>query len=114
MPLWGQDPAPAPHSADTTHRDNSDHAIEVRIRGRFARSKINEDGFRVRVEDGADILEGTTDVSQHKGTATRLAKLAGATAVDNRIVVSEEGRRRATRHRRTQPRRVHVRRSDAR
>ena len=47
------------------------------------------------VHDGVATLEGKTDVIQHKGVATRLARLGGALAVQNRIQVSEEARARA-------------------
>ncbi len=63
---------------------------------------------------GVAILEGRTGVVQHKGTATRLAKLAGATRVDNRIKITEEARQEAARKRRGKPRRVKVQRGQPR
>ena len=66
----------------------------------WSSSKIAANGFSVRVHDGEVVLEGTTDVIQHKGTATRLAKLAGARRVDNRIKITEEARQKAARKRR--------------
>jgi len=83
-----------------------DAQIEAQIRAKFAKSKISADHFTVRVQGGVATLEGRTDVVQHKGTATRLARTAGAPSVNNRIQVSEaaltkarknleEGRRRA-------------------
>lgn len=99
----GQAPAPAPeHSSE-------DSRLEESIRARFAKSKIAVNGFEVRVVDGEAILRGRTDVVQHKGTATRLAKLAGATRVDNRIEVTDRAREKASRSSRSHPRRVHVR-----
>ena len=74
---------------------SNDAAIERAIQARFARSKISTNGFTVRVQAGVAILEGKTGVIQHKGTATRLAKRAGAKRVDNRIQISEAARQRA-------------------
>jgi BON domain len=74
---------------------SNDAAIERAIQARFARSKISTNGFTVRVQAGVAILEGKTGVIQHKGTATRLAKRAGARRVDNRIQISEAARQRA-------------------
>lgn len=72
-----------------------DARIEKDIRARFARSKINADGFTVHVQGGVATLEGHTDVVQHKGVATRLAKSAGAVAVNNRIQPSEAARQKS-------------------
>ncbi len=74
----------------------NDGAVERAIQARFARSKISTNGFTVRVQSGVAILEGKTGVIQHKGTATRLAKRAGARRVDNRIQISDAARQRAT------------------
>jgi len=73
----------------------SDASIEQNIKARFAKSKIAADGFTVRVQRGAAILEGTTNVIQRKGAATRLAKLGGAASVDNRIRIGEAARQKA-------------------
>jgi hypothetical protein len=83
--------APKPPAAP-----GSDAEIERDIRQRFAKSKIGTNGFRVRVQNGIATLEGKTDILQHKGTATRLAKSAGARAVENRIEVSEAARQKAS------------------
>jgi hypothetical protein len=80
-------PKPAPAAPDA--------AIEQNIKARFAKSKISEDKFTVRVQRGVAILEGTTNVIQRKGTATRLAKLGGAASVDNRIRIGDEARQKA-------------------
>ena len=61
-----------------------DEQVEAAIRARFARSKIGRNNFTVRVSGGVATLEGETDVVQHKGTATRLAKGSGAARVVNR------------------------------
>ena len=75
-----------------------DADIEHAVQARFARSKISADGFVVHVQNGVAILNGKTGIIQHKGTATRLAKRAGARSVDNRIEISEEARQKAAAH----------------
>lgn len=96
----------APPRPQAAKKPVPDAQIEASIRARFARSKIGADGFKVHVQGGVASLEGRTDVVQHKGTATRMCKSAGAVAVNNRIQVSdaakakaaanlEKGRRRA-------------------
>jgi len=75
----------------------SDAGIEKAIRARFARSRISADNFQVKVQSGVAILEGSTNIIQRKGTATRLAKLAGARAVQNNIRISEAARQKAAR-----------------
>jgi len=93
---------------------NEDRQIEAAIRARFARSKINEDHFQVRVQGGVATIEGRTDVLQHKGVATRLAKSNGATAVINKIEVSEAAREKAAANLALGRRRAQVKRSDVR
>ncbi len=92
----------------------SDAQIEADIRARFARSKINEDKFQVRVQGGVATIEGRTDVIQHKGTATRLAKTAGAAAVNNRVQISDAARQKAAGNLAEGRRRAQIKRSDAR
>lgn len=70
----------------------TDAEIEAEIRRRFAKSKIAEDGFTVKVRSGVALLEGRTKVVQRKGVATRLAKLGGARRVDNQIRIDEAAR----------------------
>ena len=67
----------------------SDAAIEAAIRAKFAKSKINADKFQVHVQGGVATIEGRTNVIQHKGVATRLAKTGGAIAVNNHIQISD-------------------------
>jgi hypothetical protein len=76
-------------------RGLSDATIEQTIRMKLAKSKIGKDGFKVRVQNGVAYWEGKTDVIQHKGAATRMAKTAGAVAVVNHIQISEAARRKA-------------------
>jgi autotransporter translocation and assembly factor TamB len=72
-----------------------DSEIEANIRARFAKSKISASKFQVSVRGGTATITGRTEVIQHKGVATRLAKLGGARAVDNKIQISDAFRERA-------------------
>jgi hypothetical protein len=72
-----------------------DAAIEQNIRARFAKSKIAPEKFQVRVQSGVATIEGKTDVIQHKGAATRMAKTGGATKVINKVQISENARQKA-------------------
>jgi hypothetical protein len=72
-----------------------DSAIEQNIRAKFAKSKINVEHFTVSVKNGVATIDGKTNVIQHKGVATRLAKSGGALAVSNRIQISEEAKAKA-------------------
>jgi osmotically-inducible protein OsmY len=94
---YGQGSASArqPARAATSRLGQSDSQIEANIRAKFAKSKINADRFTVKVQNGVATIEGHTDVIQHKGVATRLAKSGGAIAVNNRIEISEASRKRA-------------------
>lgn len=75
----------------------SDAQIERNIRARLARSKMSgKEHFTFSVQSGVVTLEGKTSVIQHKGTATRIARLSGAVAVENHIQISDEARAKAT------------------
>lgn len=74
----------------------SDAVVENAIRAKFAKSKINEDHFRVSVKSGVATLEGKTDIPQRKGVATRLAKTGGAREVINKIQIGEAARKKLT------------------
>jgi hypothetical protein len=87
-------PAAAPPRAKTAPA-TSDASIEQNIRARFAKSKIAEDKFTVRVQGGVAIVEGTTSIIQRKGVATRLAKAGGAKSVDNRVRIADAARAKA-------------------
>jgi osmotically-inducible protein OsmY len=91
-----------------------DAELERAIKERFAKSKIRTEGFQVRVENGVALLEGKTDVIQRKGTATRLARLAGARTVRNQIVVSEAAKEKAAANLDKGRRRAQVKRSEPR
>lgn len=92
----------------------SDAAIESTIKTKLAKSKIGKDGFKVHVQGGVAYWEGTTNVVQHKGAATRMAKTAGAKAVANNIQVSQAARDRAAANLETGRRRAQIKRGDAR
>lgn len=62
---------------------HTDSQIDATIRAKLAKSKIGKDGFRFKVQHGVVTWEGTTNVIQHKGSATRMARTAGATQVIN-------------------------------
>jgi hypothetical protein len=72
-----------------------DAQIERNIRAKFTKSKINAEHFTVSVLNGIATIGGKTNVIQHKGVATRLAKTGGALAVRNNIQVSDEARSKA-------------------
>ena len=72
-----------------------DVQIEQTIRTKLAKSKIGKDGFRFKVHNGVVTWEGATDVVQHKGSATRMAKAAGAVQVVNNIQISSSAKAKA-------------------
>jgi hypothetical protein len=92
----------------------NDAQLEAAIRARFGRSKIDADHFKVHVQGGVATIEGHTDVIQHKGVATRLAKNAGAVAVTNRIEIGEAARAKAAGNLEQGRRRVQVSRGEPR
>lgn len=73
-----------------------DVQIEQTIRTKLAKSKIGKDGFRFSVRHGVVTWEGTTNVMQHKGSATRMAKAAGAVQVVNNIQISSSAKAKGT------------------
>ncbi|MGA2038141.1 MAG: BON domain-containing protein [Bryobacteraceae bacterium] len=99
----------------TTQARSSDAELEAAIRARLAKSqKISEDHFQVHVQGGVATIEGKTGVVQHKGSATRMAKAAGALAVNNRIQVSDAAKEKAAANLETGRRRAQIKRGDAR
>ncbi len=72
-----------------------DAELRKAIEDRFARSAIAADKFKVEVTNGVARITGKTDVIQHKGVATRLARSMGAKQVRNEVEVSEAARKRA-------------------
>lgn len=92
LPLLGATTrTPTQHTATL-----SDAQIDATIRTKLAKSKIGKDGFRFKVQRGVVTWEGSTNVVQHKGSATRMAKAAGAVQVINNIQVSAAGKAKAT------------------
>jgi hypothetical protein len=73
----------------------SDAQIDAKIKAKLAKSKIGKDGFKYHVQHGVVTWEGTTGVMQHKGSATRMAKTAGATQVVNNIQISDAAKAKA-------------------
>jgi hypothetical protein len=105
---------PAPPQARPTVAKKprmSDPDLERAIRAKLGKSKIAADKFEVRVQGGIATLDGRTDVVQHKGTATRLAKGAGAVQVVNRIQVSQAAKDKAAANLAKGRRRAQVKRS---
>ena len=85
-------------AAKRTSSTPADAEIERAIKARFAKSKVSADNFQVRVNNGVATIEGTTSVIQRKGSATRMAKTAGALSVVNNIKISEAARQKAAQH----------------
>jgi hypothetical protein len=116
--LWAADQHPAPvHQRAAVAKITpklTDAQLESAIRAKLARSKVNTDGFQVKVQGGVAHFQGRTDVVQHKGVATRMARTAGAVAVDNQIQVSEAARQKAAGNLEKGRRRAQVVRGEAR
>lgn len=89
-----------------------DAQLEKTIRARFAASKISTHHFQVHVQGGVAMIEGQTDVLQHKGTATRLAKNCGAIKVVNQVAVSQAAKDKAAKNLASGRRRAQVKRSE--
>ncbi len=104
-------PAAKPKAAAAAPRIN-DGELERKIRGRFAESKINEDKFTVHVQSAIATITGHTNVIQHKGTATRLAKSSGALAVVNNIEISQAAKDKAAKNLASGRQRAQIKRSD--
>lgn len=102
----------APSAQGTTAQE--DKAIEAKIQEKLAKSKIGKDGFQVHVQGGVATWEGSTDVLQHKGAATRMAKTAGAKAVVNHIKVGDAAKQGAADNLDSGRRRAQVKRGDPR
>ena len=92
----------------------SDLKIEQTLKAKLAKSKIGANHFTFRVQGGIVYWNGSTNVLQHKGAATRMAKSSGAKAVVNHIQVSEAARTKARANLTEGRRRVQVKRSETR
>lgn len=92
-------PAEAPVKSQSKSTASAPHWKDAELRKaieqRFARSAIAVDKFKVDVNDGVAHITGKTDVIQHKGVATRLARSMGARAVKNDVEVSQAAREKA-------------------
>ena len=95
-------------------RSVPDAEIERDLRARLAKSKLAKNNFTVKASGGVVTLEGKTNVIQHKGSATRMAKSAGAREVRNKIQISDEAKKKAADNLATGRRRAQVKRSEAR
>jgi hypothetical protein len=106
--------APPPQGTASYQGASQDVQIEAEIRARLAKSVIGKDGFTVRVQGGVAYWDGTTDVVQHKGSATRMAKSAGAKKVVNNIKIGDAAKEKAAGNLEQGRRRAQVKRSDPR
>jgi hypothetical protein len=95
LPLVAAPPPTAATKAPAKTVQLSDAQIEKDLRARLSRSKLASQKFQFKVQGGIATIEGKTDVIQHKGVMTRMAKAAGARAVNNHIEISEAARRKA-------------------
>src|SRR5260370_10477346 len=86
--------APAAPAAPAVNR--SDAEINTMLKAKLARSEIGADGFKFSVQGGIVYIDGRTEIPQHKGAATRMARTSGAKAVVNRIVVGDGAKQRTT------------------
>jgi BON domain len=109
QPKAPQATAPAKKAASKL----SDAQIEAAIRAKFAKSK-SATSFTVRVQGGVAHIDGKTDVIQRKAAASRMAKTAGAVAVDNKVQVSEAAKARAAGNLEQGRRRAQVKRGEVR
>jgi thymidine phosphorylase len=111
--LPGSRPATAAKAAPSTGKPRmSDAQLEALIRAKFAKSK-SANKFTVRVQGGVATIDGKTDIVQHKGAATHMAKTAGAVAVNNRVEISEAARAKAAGNLEEGRRRAQIKRSDS-
>jgi hypothetical protein len=91
-----------------------DALLEAAIRAKFAKSKIDADKFQVHVQGGVATIDGKTEVIQHKGVATRLARSAGAVGVNNHVQSSDAAKQKAAANLAKGRRRAQIKRGDAR
>jgi osmotically-inducible protein OsmY len=109
---YNLNPAVTPPAKPAQETRVSDADLEKAINARFADSKIASDKFKAHVQRGVATLEGYTEVIQHKGTATRLAKSAGAMAVINNIEISQAAKDKAQENLESGRRRAQIKRSE--
>lgn len=115
--VWPAEPQAAPvhqrPAAPATAPSRSDRDLEAAIKAKFVKSKSSST-FSVKVQSGVATIDGKTDVVQHKGVATRMAKTAGAVAVVNRVQVSDAAKQKAAGNLELGRRRAQVQRGDVR
>jgi len=87
---------PKQPKAASQPKSPADAQIEAMMRMKLAKSKMNADHFTFSVSKGVATIEGNTNVMQHKGAMTRMAKSSGATSVQNNIRISDAAKARAT------------------
>ncbi len=92
--LPAANPPAKPQAAAATTR-LTDAEIDRTLRAKLARSKLAVNKFQILVQGGVVTIDGRTNVIQHKGIMTRMAKASGARAVNNRIEVSEAAKAKA-------------------
>src|SRR5438094_8257353 len=102
---------PIPSQGTTAQQDKE---LEGAIRAKLAKSKIGKDGFSVRVQGGVAFWDGSTNVVQHKGAATRMAKTAGVKRVVNNIKASDAAKEKASANLEQGRPRAQVKRAEAR
>ena len=114
---WSQTarpPAPARKQTVATAQPRlTDAQLESTIRAKFAKSK-SANTFKVHVQGGVATIEGQTDVVQHKGAATHMAKTAGALAVNNKVQISDAAKLKSAGNLEDGRRRAQIKRGDAR
>jgi hypothetical protein len=82
-------------NAPTQLKAPADAQIERAIKNKLMKSKMNAEHFTVSVVKGVATLEGNTNVMQHKGAMTRMARSSGATSVHNNIRISPAAKNKA-------------------
>ncbi len=102
--------ASTPARKATSQPHLSDAQIDATIRVKLAKSKIGADHFKFHVQNGVVTIEGKTNVIQHKGAATRMARTSGALAVVNHIQISEAAREKARANLQNARRRAEIKR----
>jgi hypothetical protein len=85
-----------PKPQKSVSKTEADGEIEQNLLAKLAKSKLAADHFTVSVSHGVATLEGVTDVPQHKGIMTRMAKASGASAVRNNIRMSAAAKAKTT------------------
>ena len=106
--------AAAKPAAKGQYAAQTDAQIEQTLKTKLAKSKVGADHFKFRVQGGVVYWDGQTNVIQHKGAATRMAKTSGARAVVNKIQISEAARAKAKDNLQSGRRRAQVKRGDVR